>query len=107
MRVRGSKDEVGVSLPPSRQSRATSLVRGRHCWGKVPLEMKLLRSEVAFGSEAAYGCEVASQRNGGEGGTVKTTPHHRVTLAWQSSLIIAGLGAELLMYRLIITELGA
>ena len=57
--------------------------------------MKSLRSEVAFGNEAAYGCEVASQRNGGEGGTVKATPHYR------------GLGAELLMCRLIIAGLGA
>ena len=30
-------------------------------WGKVPSEVKLLRNEVAFGNEAAYGCEVASQ----------------------------------------------
>ena len=48
--------------------RDTSLVRRRHGTGKVPLEMKLLRSEVAFGNEAAFGCEVASQRNGTEGG---------------------------------------
>ena len=48
-------------------------VRGRHFGGEVPSEVKLLRSEVAFGSEAAYGCEVASQRNGAEGGTGKAT----------------------------------
>ena len=33
-------------------------------------EVKLLRSEVAFGSEAAFGCEVASQWRGSEGGAV-------------------------------------
>ena len=44
--------------------------------GNVPSEMKLLRSEVAFGSEAAYGCEVASQRSVAEGGKVKATHHH-------------------------------
>ena len=60
-------------------------VRGRHFGGEVPSEVKLLRSEVAFGSEAAYGCEVASQRDGSEGGSVKATPHH------------SGLSAEPLM----------
>ena len=66
---------------------ATSLVRGRHCGGKVPSEVKLLR------------CEVASQRNGGEGGTVKATPHYRGLGAelLMCSLIIAGLDAELLL----------
>ena len=57
--------------------RDTSLVRGRHwtgvgsaCQGGTvgASEVKLLRSEVAFGNEAAYGCEVASQRSGAEGG---------------------------------------
>ena len=39
--------------------------------------MKLLRNEVAFGSEAAFGCEVASQWNGAEGGAVTATLNHR------------------------------
>ena len=53
---------ISYGISPSVTAKPCHLPRQREAlWGGVPSEVKLLRSEVAFGSEAAYGCEVASQ----------------------------------------------